>query len=204
MGGTPLAILEVLASRHVSATHCTRIILVIGKLLGIKHLASVCCRIHLSICSLAAGNVYPHKYILVNKSWVSTWSFQLFYYIFKTDICFNIHELIGCVLQWWHMDASGGVAGDGGVRLHFLWPQAQLIDRCRVCPCGWGEWDIWVILFIRVCGVNRDGRCSVKPILSKSGYFSKNLKDPDFSRSLLELYTHHWDGFEEFNLYTNF
>ena len=153
MGGTPLAIPEVLLSQHASATHCTRIILV---LLGIKHLCfCVCCRIHLSIRSLAASNVYPHKYILVNKSWVSTWSFQLFYYIFKTDIFFNMHELVGYVLQWRHMDASGGVAGDGGVRLHFLWPHPQLIDRCRVCPCGWGEWDIWAILFIRVCGIKR-------------------------------------------------
>ena len=107
-----------------------------------------------------------NTYLLINLGWVLD-PFSFFTTLFKTDIFFNMHELVGYVLQWRHMDASGGVAGDGGVRLHFLWPHPQLIDRCRVCPCGWGEWDIWAILFIRVCGVKRDGRrCLLKPILS--------------------------------------
>ena len=74
-----------------------------------------------------------------------------------TFTCLNL-SICPCVLQWWHMDASGGVAGDGGVCVHFLWAHPQLIDGCRVRPCCWGEWDIWVIICIRVCGLRGDGR----------------------------------------------
>ena len=122
-----------------------------------------------------------------------------------TFTCLNL-SICPCVLQWWHMDASGGVAGDGGVCVHFLWAHPQLIDGCRVRPCCWGEWDIWVIICIRVCGLRGDGRrhcwslslgITCSRVLFAEPWGIRLEQIPAWAKCIAG-----W--FEEFNLYVNF
>ena len=51
------------------------------------------------------------------------------------------------------MDASRGMAGDGGLRVHFIRSDPQLIDGRGVCPSGAGKRDIRVFVFVRVRGL---------------------------------------------------
>ena len=111
------------------------------------------------ICSSATSYVYPDKYLSVDKPGVSITIYSIVAFSIQITVCgwltsslFVIHRtaLLQCVLQRWHVDESWHMAADGCSRVHFLWANPQLPNRCCLRSGSASWWDIQEFIRIRI------------------------------------------------------
>ena len=111
------------------------------------------------ICSSATSYVYPDKYLSVDKPGVSITIYSIVAFSIQITVCgwltsslFVIHQtvLLQCVLQRWHVDESWHMAADGCSRVHFLWANPQLPNRCCLRSGSASWWDIQEFIRIRI------------------------------------------------------
>ena len=111
------------------------------------------------ICSSATNYVYPDKYLSVDKPGVSITIYSIVTFTIQITVCgwltsslFVIHQtaLLQCVLQRWHVDESWHMAADGCSRVHFLWANPQLPNRCCLRSGSASWWDIQEFIRIRI------------------------------------------------------
>lgn len=146
-----------------------------------------CCRIHLPLRSVVAGDVHPREHILVSKLGVSHGPLLTCTYLQNCHMlqaCTQFWILSPC-LQWRDMDESWGMAGDGSICVHFLRPDPQLIDRRGVCSGGASGRDIWFFIFIRICGLGKEQSTKALSDEMLQNQFYHTLNKPGWKGLLL-------------------